>query len=233
MNKIIRSFTSRQFVTGLLVGGALFCLSSNVRAQTTLAALMDGGSLTNGDKVFSDFANLSQIGDLSVPLSDIAVVPIIVDGNLGIRFQSALWSLTGANLSYDLSVDFQVSTTDGSALITADTLALTGGTVGTDLTATHIAEGATDVLNNSLANNYVYINSSGQLLSDTESLLGAPFAVVDISKDFAMQTGNDSSDQVFVSHFDQTFTQVVPEPASAMVLGLGGLVLLGYRRFTR
>lgn len=214
------------------MSGALFCLSSNVRGQgtMTLSALADGGSLTNGDKVFSNFANISQIGDLSVSLSDIYVVPITVDGNLGIRFQSSLWSLTGANSNYDMSVDFQVSTTDGSALITADTLAVTGGVIGDS--ATHIAEGATDVLNNSLANNYVFINSSGQLLSDTESLLGAPFAVVNISKDFAITTGNDALDQAFVSHFDQTFTQV-PEPASAMVLGLGGLVLLGYRRFTR
>jgi hypothetical protein len=35
-----------------------------------------------------------------------------------------------------------------------------------------------------------------------------------------------------MSHFDQTFSQV-PEPSSALFLGLGGLALIWRRRFTR
>jgi hypothetical protein len=60
------------------------------------------------------------------------------------------------------------------------------------------------------------------------------YAVINISKDFSMTTGADPLSQVFVSHFDQTFSQV-PEPSCVMLLGfgLGGLALVWRRRFTR
>jgi hypothetical protein len=232
MKKILSTVKSRLFVTGVLVGGALLFLASNAGSQTlTLAQLATPGiSLTNGDKVFFDFQNISQVGDLTVPLSSIYVVPITVGSDYGIRFQSALWSLTGANQDYDLSFNFQVMTLSGQALIEDNTLSVTGGIDNGG--AAQIAEGITDPVGDSLANSYVYINSTGQKLTDHEVFTGGPYAVIDVSKDFSMTTGVNPLSEVFVSHFDQTFSQV-PEPSSALFFGLGGLALACYRRFTR
>ena len=232
MKKILSTVKSRLFVTGILVCGALLFLASNARSQPlTLADLSSpGASMTNGDKVFFNFQNISQVGDLTVPLSSIYVVPITVGGDYGIQFQSSLWSLSGADQNYDLGFDFQVTTTSGQALITDNTLSVTGG-IDYD-GATHIAETVTDPNNDSLANKLVYITPTSQNLVDNEVFPGGPYAVIDISKDFSMTTGDDPLSQVFVSHFDQTFSEV-PEPSSALFLGLGGLALACYRRFTR
>ena len=214
------------------MSGALLFLSSNARSSQllTLADLATPGvSMTNGDKVFFNFQNISQVGDLTVPLSSIYVVPIIVGADYGIQFQSSLWSLSGTGQNYDLGFTFQVMTADGQALIDDNSLLVTGA-IDFD-GATHIAETITDTSFNPLASSLVYITSTGQSFVDHEVFPGGPYAVIDISKDFSMTTGADPLSQVFVSHFDQVFSQV-PEPSSALFLGLGGLALACYRRFT-
>ncbi len=153
------------------------------------------------------------------------------EGDLGFQFQSAFWSLTGPLQSYDLGFDFEVKTTDGQPLIEDDTLEVTGGILYDG--STHIAE---DISlpdeGGTVATSFVYINSTGAVTEDDTDFVGGPYSVIEVAKDFAMTTGSDPNSQVFVSHFDQTFSQV-PEPSSALFLGLGGLVLACYRRFTR
>ncbi len=232
MKKILSAIVSRYLVTGVLAGGALLFMASNaMSASVTLADLAAGGSVTNGDKVFFDFSNISQVGDLTVPLSSIYVVPAEDEGDLGFQFQSALWSLSGANQNYDLGFNFEVKTTDGQPLITDDTLEITGAQLLGG--SSHIAEvislpdeGGT------VGSSLVYFNSGGAYTEDGTVLVGGPYSVIEVAKDFAMTTGNNPASQVFVSHFDQTFSQV-PEPSSALFLGLGGLALACYRRFTR
>jgi hypothetical protein len=229
MKKILFAIESR--LTGVLVGGALLFAASNAVSQSTLADLsVPGATITVGDLVFYDFSNISQVGGLSVPLSSIYVVPTTDDeGNIGIQFQSAFWSLGGALQSYDLGIDFMVRTVDGTPLIEDDDLAVTGGILYDG--ATHVAETVLDTNDNSLSTLEVYINSTGQHTED-DSLFGSVYDTIEVTKDFSMTTGVDPLSQVFVSHFDQTFSEV-PEPSSALFLGLGGLVLACYRRFTR
>jgi hypothetical protein len=129
-----------------------------------------------------------------------------------------------------LAFNFQVETIDGQALIDDNTLQVVGA-ISYD-GAVNIAETATDTNEISLASKLVYITSSSENLIDHKIYPGGPYSVIDISKDFSMTTGNNPLSHVFVSHFDQTFSQV-PEPSSALFLGLGGLALACYRRFTR
>jgi len=233
MKKILSAIVSRNLMTGVLAGGALLFMASNAMSQSTvtLADLAAGGSVTNGDKVFYDFSNISQVGDLTVPLSSIYVVPTEDEGDLGFQFQSALWSLTGPLQNYDLGFNFEVKTTDGQPLITDDTLEITGGILFGG--STHIAE---DISlpdeGGTVATSLVWLSKSGSYTEDNEDLIGGPYAVLEISKDFSMVTANNPGGHISVSHFDQTFSQV-PEPSSALFLGLGGLVLACYRRFTR
>ena len=233
MKKILSAIVSRYLVTGVLAGGALLFMASNAMSQSTvtLADLAAGGSVTNGDKVFYDFQNISQVGNLTVPLSDIYVVPTEDEGDLGFQFQSALWSLTGPLQSYDLGFDFLVRTTDGQPLIEDDTLEVTGGILYDG--STHIAEDISlPSEGGTVATSLAYINSTGANTEEDTDFVGGPYSVIEIAKDFAMNTGSNPNSQVFVSHFDQTFSQV-PEPSSALFLGLGGLALACYRRFTR
>jgi len=117
-------------------------------------------------------------------------------------------------------------------LITDDTLEITGAThlLGDTANISEVIslpdEGGT------VATSLVYINPTGAYTEDNADLVGGPYSVIEVAKDFAMVTGSNPGSQVFVSHFDQTFSQV-PEPSSALFLGLGSLVLACYRRFTR
>jgi hypothetical protein len=221
------------FVTSVLVGGALLFAASNALSQETLADLsVPGATLTvptpYGGLVFSDFSSISQVGDLSVPLDSIYVVPTIDDGNYGIQFQSAFWSLGGANQNYDLGFNFQVATVNGQAIIEDDTLAVTGGILFDG--ATHVAETVSTLDDTSLSSLLVYINSSGQSLENDATFTGGgAYDVIKITKDFSMTTGSDPLSQVFVSHFVQTFS-VVPEPSTLALAGLSGLGMLLFRR---
>jgi len=220
------------FVTSVLAGGALLFAASNALSQETLAYLAAGGTLTvptpYGGLVFSGFSNISQVGDLSVPLNSIYVVPTLDGGNYGIQFQSALWSLSGANQNYDLGFNFQVATVNGQAIIEDDTLAVTGGILYDG--AAHVAETVSTVDDTSLSSLLVYINSSGQLLENDATFTGGDaYGVIKITKDFSMSTGSDPLSQVFVSHFVQTFS-VVPEPSTLALAGLSGLGMLLFRR---
>jgi len=212
-----------------IVAGALFASSSTARAQSTLAALVAGGTITSGDLVFSNFQNPTQTGNLNVLLTDIMVVPILTGGEYGIRFQTALWSLSGANQNYDIGFSFEV-TTSSHEPITGNTLSIVGGSDG--LGHANLAETVYDQGNNSLAGELVYINQSGtgnNQFVDSATFTGSPQSVILVNKDFAMTTGSDTNAQIFVSHIDQTF--VVPEPSTLALSAMGGLVsLLALRR---
>lgn len=228
MNYKSVTWTAQALLAAVL---AAIAAGNTVAAPVTLADLAAGGTVTSGDKVFFDFHNITQNGDLNVPLDQIFVDPILggpgaVEIEYGIRFTSAQWSLTGPGLSYDLGFDFHVRQSANQSLITDNTLEFTGGVFNGG--TIRISEGVLDhVSRATLANKFVFADSSGSKLEDHQVFPGGPYRELEISKDFAMTTGQDGQSRAFVSHFDQTFSQKqVPEGGvgATAALALAGLV---------
>ena len=220
-----------------LMAGALCGPVTSGRALTSMADLQAGGAITNGNLIFNSFQNINQTGDLSVNLADIGVMPLLSDGNYGISFQSANWSLAGTGLNYDLAFDFHVSTLNQAATIEDNALTIVGGSE--EGGHAMVAENVVTLGAVSLASELVYINQIGTGLDhtmDSAIFVGYPptaQSVIAIHKDFAMTTtGEDDPPMIFVSHIDQTFSQV-PEPASLSFLLVFGGALMGWRRLRR
>lgn len=219
----------------VLAAGLLFASSGHVSAASTLADLLvPGASITSGNLVFDNFANVNGVGDLSVANTDIYVLQIQSGADYGIRFQSAYWTLTGSNLAYELSFDFRVHTLDNSALIEDNTLTIVGSNSGPGHSL--IAEYVLALDSTALASERVYINQIGtgsNVFTASDTFTGYPPVAqseVAVHKVFVMTTtDSDLTASMFVSHFDQTFSQV-PELGSATLLGLGLAGLLGRRR---
>jgi hypothetical protein len=195
--------------------------AGQLRAAVTLADLLaPGAQIVSGDKVFFDFHNFSEINGIGA--ANIQVVPIVSGTEYGIRFQAA-WSLSGANKVYDLGFDFFVKRLDGKPFIHDNTLTITGGQVNGG--TAQVVEGVTDPSNDAtLANKFVYITPNGTDLND-HKIFTYNVGLAHIAKDFAMTTGPDETAQVFVSHIDQTFSQV-PEPGVLAIMSLASLGLL-------
>jgi hypothetical protein len=221
----------------LVVGLALMAGQVASGAAVTLQSLVDGasidpsqgGSIICGDKIFYNFHNVTQsaTGTGSLVALDQIFVDCIVGGpnndEHGIRFSSSEWVIAGIG-AYDLGLDFMVKRVDGLPLIHDNTLEFTGGIDGD--AETYIAENVRDHSNDDdLADKLVFITPTGSQTSD-HKIFTHPAAILDISKDFQMASHNDNS-RVFVSHFDQTFSQIVPEPGSIAMVGVGLLGVLG------
>ncbi|MBX3421126.1 MAG: hypothetical protein KF752_06175 [Pirellulaceae bacterium] len=206
---------------------------SELKANAALLSdLLAGGEVVSGDKRFYGFENYIETGDLSVSAATIQVIPIqtIVLGQLeyGIRFQTPTgWELNGANKNYDMSLDFHVMRLDGLALITDNTLEFTGNYVGGG--EAHLVEGVVDDDTlDTLANKEVFLNLGGTGVDKLidHQIFAHPAARLRISKDFQLQT-RFAGDNIFVSHFDQTFSQV-PEPSGLMLSVIGAVCMLNF-----
>ena len=181
---------------------------------TSLSDLLDGGSLSVGDKTFADFG-YAATGDMP-PATSINVIPIVdADGDLGIRFQGGFID-TVAPGSSDSLITFSV-TAPGAYIMGAElagNVDVANGGVAT-VTETFLPEDPISTLT----------ITSGVKLADSTTF-GAPVQTLNVQKDILLLA---ESAPATLSFVDQTFPQV-PEPATGLMAFFGVLGLLGIRR---
>lgn len=196
----------------------LLCFSASVSVAEIIilgppvpfSTLENGGLLTVGDKVFSEF-NYAKTEDM--PTSDaVNVIPISAHGAFGLRFQAGFIDLPGGSPS-DALITYRVSVVPGSGkLISGANLAgnpdVIGGNGLASVTETFLPTLPMDTL--TIFNNGVIADLAASIE------FGQPVSTLQVQKNIIMFAGQDSVAAV-MSFVDQTFPQI-PEPACGTML---------------
>ena len=202
---------------------------------TTLDDLLEGGPITSGDKVFSNFRNYSSEVSvtsgtaLSVNPADVYVTPYQdTAGDYGLKFTSDAFTATGGTLGFLTEFDYTV-TAGAGYLICGNTLTMVASAEKGSVTVLETAyeAGTTDLLATKLTYAMQYVTP---VLSDTK-IYTSNVQAVDVHKNisFAMAGGDNATNTL--TEFTQTFCQI-PEPATLGFLVLGGLATLRRKRST-
>jgi hypothetical protein len=232
---------NRSLSIAALLGLVLGLGAPTTRADVTDPSLQDlitsGGSLTVGDKVFSQFGYTATSGDapLASNISVGQIPPAGTDafGNFGIRFGLAGFDAPGNNVATDFLITYAV--TAPSALLTdihlLSNLSIAGTPAPGDVPFGHIVETIRAAGNPQIAqiSNSVTATSSSLSALATFNPAG-PYTTIFVTKD--VQLFSTPGAIVTVSFIDQAFSQV-PEPSAWLLTGLElscGCVLVFSRR---
>jgi hypothetical protein len=204
----------------------LACLAQPASAApvTLMDLITNGGTIQSGDKTFSNFM-YSSTG--SMPSASLVnVIPISQGGAFGIRFQGGF---NGAIPASDALITFTV--TSGGADITGAIMQGNPAVAGQPaIGAVTVTETFLPELTNTTLG--IFDVEPGHSLKTTDSVTFAKSVhSLNVQKDIFALAGEGST--ATISLIDQLFPQgrqSVPEPASLMLVGIGSLGLLGYKR---
>lgn len=219
-----------KWIFGALLGSAML-MGSAQAATVTLADLIDGGTITNGDKLFSNF---TYSGTGTAPTAaDINVSPWTIPGkpgaptpDYGIRIQG-LFSGTGdAGISYTVTVV-------GTPYVITDATATSVGTAVGGSAAWDVSESlfttSAPVTEIGTLNTYGIVGVGTKLTDHID--FGLPgYTSIRVVKDIGFQANGGF---VNLSIVDQNFSQsAVPELSTwaMMLVGFAAIGFAGYRR---
>jgi hypothetical protein len=221
----------------------LFLSISPVRAESvpvpvpvSLQYLLDGATITSGDKVFSGFHDFTTSSTGSAPTvlaAQIGVTPTFDNGEYGLVFNAAVFGV-GSGQSQDVAFHFLVRPAPGF-LITDNTL---------EMGAAHVSgPGVIRVIEDAylpgmpgnpgiLLAHKMTEWSQNSHIDSVHTVYSQPASLVEVHKHVSL-VGGDGGSAGF-SDFNQTFSQtVIPEPVTmlGLLLSVGGVA--GYIRRRR
>jgi hypothetical protein len=219
--------TMSRMMTALASFGLFTSLPYSLQAQgPTLASLLNGGSVQWGDKLFSQFA-YSATGNMP-SASDIKVLPITnAGGTVGIEFLGNFGSPATSSASHAtiaLNVTSMTGTING-AILTGNPSVKGFNPSGTiSVTETFMPTATTLSIFD--------IEPAGDTRLKDGTAFGSAFQSLDVQSVISAGSGQGSS--AVLSGLEEMFPQQssgAPEPASLILVGIGAVTLLGYRRW--
>jgi hypothetical protein len=207
------------------------CSASIITGPATpiSSLIANNGTVTSGDKLFSDFTYLFS-GDMP-GAAGVNVVPITDDlGNYGIQFQGAFVDLPSSPGGSDAKITYKVTVTDPNFLISDAHMTgnpnLLGQFGSISVTETFLPLGA-----NGEYTMEIYDDESLPTPKLTDVTFFNPkVKTLNVQKDIlAIATQN--SQTATLSWIDQSFSQMrneIPEPTTIMMSLLGMVGLVGY-----
>ena len=213
---------AKSAVLGMAAAAAFSGATTNVAraaacpvAGTTGAFTKPGFSCTVGDKLFSNFVYTDTGG--GVPPGGVTVTPATSAGEIGLKFNAG-WA-AGAKTAADVTFSFKVATTNGALI--SDAFLHIDGVVGKVVDVENISSGGKSVAGGTL--------TVTKASSAATTFLMPPQSAITANDDISIAAGGRVSDVT------KEFSQVVPEPATLSLLGvgLGALGLVGIRRRKR
>lgn len=209
----------------------------NLRPSYTLDEVNAQGGILVGDKLFDTFSvtKTEANGGLAPGAGAIAVTGVLVNGELGLRFNGP-WSAGSGQLA-DSTIRFHASIVEPELsqgfLISDNSLwmsafgAANGGLASITENVYEFEPPGNPATNQPIANKFVfYENDNTKQLFDHKEFI--PLPEIWIIKDVIVNGSSNGTGQAHISEFYQTFSQV-PEPAS-LALVAGGVLLLARRR---
>jgi hypothetical protein len=187
----------------------------------TLQDLLNGGSITVGDRTGSNvgnFSSIAQYGGATVDPSKVFIIPTVTSSGVGLTFRGGAQFRVGPNKDQDTRFTFTVTSTDPNDPIP-------GGNVGFGARATggstvSLTAGVVGKPNAML----LASNSNGSL---STGFLALPQPSLDMAVDIHLHGGPGPLAFAFLRNFQ--IISEAPEPASLTLFGLGGLGLIAYR----